>query len=267
MRKLILPLLIVYGLLTAYTVLGLYTGAGYQPFFTPLLSLLAFVFALDHGAQRMGWRRAGLLLVLTFAVSLLFESLGVATGLVYGPYHYTDRLGPKFLGLVPYLIPVAWFMMTYPSYVIAERLAPPRLQGLRRGLWIAAAGALAMTAWDLAMDPMMVAGGHWTWEVQGAFFGVPLHNFAGWWLTVFVTFALFLALGGLAAGKAGEAGAVRPRGASPDHGFDRLAIASYAITGLSSVIVNLNSGLGGPALAGLFAMLPWIVLGWQGRAA
>jgi hypothetical protein len=30
-----------------------------------------------------------LLLVLTFGVSLLFEGVGVATGLVYAPYHYT----------------------------------------------------------------------------------------------------------------------------------------------------------------------------------
>jgi uncharacterized membrane protein len=39
-------------------------------------------------------------------------------------YHYTALLGPKFLGLVPYLIPAAWFMMNYPSFVIAERLIP-----------------------------------------------------------------------------------------------------------------------------------------------
>ena len=49
-----------------------------------------------------------------------------------------------------------------------------------------------MTAWDVVMDPLMVRGGHWVWEMNGAFFGVPLQNYWGWWLTVFVTFALFL---------------------------------------------------------------------------
>lgn len=39
-------------------------------------------------------------------------------------------------------------------------------------------------------------------------------------------------------------------------------MSSYAITGLSSVVVNLQVGLGGPALVGLFAMLPWVVMGW-----
>jgi uncharacterized membrane protein len=39
-------------------------------------------------------------------------------------YHYTDKLGYKFLELVPLIIPVAWFMLSYPSFIIANRLIP-----------------------------------------------------------------------------------------------------------------------------------------------
>jgi uncharacterized membrane protein len=143
-------------------------------------------------------------------------------------------------------------MMTYPSYIIAERIVPERwsIWGLRLG--VAAAGAVIMTAWDLAMDPMMVAGEHWVWEVEGAYFGVPLQNFWGWWLTTFVTFILFLTFA-----------RIDPREKLlTDSRFDRLAILSYAITGLSTVLVVLQAGMGGPALAGLFAMLPWVLWGW-----
>jgi putative membrane protein len=257
MRKLLTALLILYTALTIYTVLTIFLSLPLQSVFTPLLSMLAFGFAVVHGSLRMGWPRALLLLALTFAVSLLFESLGVATGLVYGGYYYSDKLGPKFLDLVPYLIPVAWFMMTYPSYVIATRLVPPHSSLWRWRLAVASIGALVMTAWDLAMDPMMVAGGHWTWEVEGAYFGVPLQNYWGWWLTVFVTFLLFLLLSRTSP----------EREAQPNPSFDRMAVVSYAVTGLSSVIVCLQIGLGGPALAGLFAMLPWMIMGWWGRPA
>ena len=242
-------LLIVYAALTVYTVASGFLGQRYQPFFTPLLSLLAFLFALLHASLRIGPRRGLLLLILTFSVSLLFESVGVLTGLVYGPYHYTDRLGPRFLGLVPYLIPIAWFMMMYPATIIAERLAP---QGWPRWAWrlaVATLGGLVMTAWDLSMDPMMVAGGHWVWEVQGAYFGIPLHNFWGWWLTTFVTFGLYLWAGKI----------VPSQRASP--GFDRLAVISYGVTGLGSVFVDFQIGLGGAALTGLFAMAPWVLMG------
>ena len=253
LRQLTIAILFLYALLTAYTVIGGFLGQPYQPFFTPLVSLLSFTFALLHAGQFLGWRSALLMLILTFAVSLLFESVGVATGWVYGAYHYTDKLGPMFLGLVPYLIPVAWFMMTYPSYVIARRLAPAGWENRWGRLKLAGLIALVMTAWDLAMDPMMVAGGHWVWDQPGAYFGVPLQNYWGWWLTIFVTFVLFLYLGNHQPGE----------GAHGDGRFTRLAVFSYAIIGLSSVLVDFQNGLGGPALAGLFAMHPWVLLAWR----
>ena len=252
-RKLTKLLFIIYALLTVYNVVSLFFAVPYQPFFTPLLTINAFAIALLHGSQNLGWKCTLLLLALTFAVSLLFESVGVATDLIYGPYHYTDKLGPKFLGLVPLLIPVAWFMMTYPSFVIANRLVPAIKSTWAWRLTLAALGGLIMTAWDLAMDPMMVAGGHWVWEKPGAFFGVPLHNYWGWWLTIFVTFCLFLILG-----------RIGPHPESSLQGSDWPAIGSYAITGFSSVIVDFEFGLGGPGLVGVFAMLPWVVVGWLG---
>jgi putative membrane protein len=253
MHKVLNALLVIYTALTIYTVLSFFTGIAYQPIFTPLLSILAFGFACVHGSLRMGWKKALLLLFLTFAVSLLFESVGVATGLVYGPYHYTDKLGAKFLGLVPYLIPIAWFMMTYPSYVIATRLIPKQDGVWRWRFMVAGLGAVIMTAWDLAMDPLMVAGEHWVWEVQGAYFGVPVQNYWGWWLTVFVAFLLFLVISKQTPAQE----------ELPENSFDRLAVISYAVTGLSSVIVDFQVGLGGPGLVGIFAMLPWVVSAWR----
>jgi len=289
-----IAILVVYGALVTYTTTTILLGLSFQPFFTPLLSLLAFTFALLHAAVQWGWRKALLLLGLTFAVSLLFESVGVVTGWIYGPYHYTDKLGPKFLGLVPLLIPVAWFMMTYPCVVIAEHLAPPvrSIWGWR--LLTAAFGALAMTAWDLAMDPMMVAGEYWVWEVPGVYFGVPLQNYWGWWLTTFVTFLLYLIIGRVTPRMISDRSndfsrspsaaippnrsndfsrspsAVIPHNRSNDFSrsalrYERLAILSYSITGLSSVIVDFRFGLGGPGLVGLFAMLPWALFAWQER--
>ncbi len=250
LRRLTILVLIIYALLTAYSLASLFAGLPYHSFFTPLLTLLAFIFAILHSYQNLGWKHALVLLGLTFAVSLLFECVGVSTGWVYGPYHYTNKLGPKFLGLVPLLIPVAWFMMTYPSYVIARYIMPVMKKTWVWRLLLAALGALIVTAWDLALDPLMVAGGHWVWEVQGAYFGVPLQNFFGWWLTIFVTFWLFLSLA-----------RIKPGRIESTNRFKRLAMWSYAITGVSSLLADFDLGLDGPALVGIFAMLPWVVMG------
>ena len=253
MRRITILLLILYALLTAYPLVSLALGASPMGIMTPITTLAGFTFALVHACQREGWERALRLLVLVFGVSLLFESVGVATGLIYGPYHYTDKLGPLFLGLVPILIPVAWFMMSYPSFVIADWLVPAGWKRWLRLLAVAAVGGLAMTAWDLVMDPVMVAGGHWVWETDGAYFGIPLQNYWGWWLT---TFSVFL-VNWLAARRNGDPPRVQD---------DRLAVLSYIITGLSGILVCLDpdaTGLGGAALAGFFAMSPWALMGWM----
>jgi uncharacterized membrane protein len=241
-------------LLVLYLVISIYAVAviGFQLpqviSITPVSTLLSYLFAVLHAWQREGWRRAIMLTVIVFLTGLTFESIGVATGWVYGPYHYTQKLGLMFLGLVPYLIPLAWTMMIYPSLVVAGQVVPPQWSGARRMIAVATLGGVIMTAWDLAMDPMMVNGGNWVWEVQGAYFGVPLQNFWGWWLTTFIALLIYQI-----AAKA----VTSPLRSIPD----RWVVWSYLITGVSTVIVDLLVGLGGPALAGIFGMAPWVWLG------
>jgi uncharacterized membrane protein len=248
LRRITINLLCLYLFLTVFPIVSLSLGAAPSRIMTPITTLVGFTFALLHAARREGWTGALRLLGLVFGISLLFESVGVATGWVYGPYHYTQKLGPLFLGLVPYLIPVAWFMMSYPSFVIADRIVPADWKGGRRLLAVAAVGGLVMTAWDLVMDPVMVAGGHWVWDVQGAYFGIPLQNFWGWWLTVFVTYAAYLLIAGRSRKPA-------------DPGADWLALVSYLVTTLGISTVSLITGAGALALIGFFAMVPWSVAG------
>jgi len=250
LRRLTWIILVLYMVISVYSIAVI----GFQlpqilPI-TPISTLLAYLFAVLHAGQREGWRRAIMLAVIVFLTGLTFESIGVATGWVYGPYHYTTKLGPLFLGLVPYLIPLAWTMMMYPSLVIAERVIPAQWSDARRMVAVAALGGVIMTAWDLAMDPLMVSGGNWVWEVQGAYFGVPLQNFWGWWLTTFIALLIYQA-------------AAKPIKSQARSIPDRWAVWSYLVTGTSTVIVDLLVGLGGPALAGIFSISPWLWLGFM----
>jgi uncharacterized membrane protein len=234
------------------TTLAIFSVLGILPTqfpFTQFNTLLAFVFGILHASQRLGWGQAVLMALLVFLTGLVFESVGVATGLIYGPYHYSDQLGPKFLGLVPYLIPIAWFMMIYPSFVIAERLFPERESRFLRFFLVALTGGIIMTAWDLGLDPLMVRSGQWVWEVNGAYFGVPVQNFWGWWLTTFVALLIFQFIARPPAQKSS--------GDIPD----QWVVILYAITGLATVIVDIVIGLPGPALVGFFAMVPWVLAG------
>ena len=151
-------------------------------------TLVFVVFSLLHCAACNGWKKTALFFLFAAFISYSLEEAGVRTGLVYGAYHYSDMLGPK-LGHVPFLIPLAWFMMIYPAWVVARAL----LQGLETSSPLgigchALIAALVMTAWDTVMDPGMAAAGTWVWEQGGPYFGVPLQNYIGWLLTTFLAY-------------------------------------------------------------------------------
>jgi putative membrane protein len=116
---------------------------------------------------------AALVAVLTWGV----EWLGAATGFPFGPYSYTDALQPQLFH-VPLVIPLAWLMMLPIAWAIAARLT-----GSMRGWRFVAVSALALTVWDLFLDPQMVAWGYWVWDNPVGYFGIPWSNYAGWLLT------------------------------------------------------------------------------------
>jgi putative membrane protein len=151
-------------------------------------TLVFVVFALMHCTALEGFRRTAFFFAISAVVSYVMEELGVRTGLIFGAYHYSDRLGAK-LGHVPVIIPLAWFMMIYPAWMAARALLRGvdvhTIPGLTA---LAAVAAMVMTAWDVVMDPGMSAAHNWVWEKGGAYFGVPRHNYAGWLLTTFLVY-------------------------------------------------------------------------------
>ena len=146
------------------------------------------LFTILHCALMEGARRTALFFAISAIVSYALEEIGVRTGAVYGFYHYSNMLGSK-LGHVPIIIPLAWFMMIYPSWLVARTILEGlRLDSLPGRTALAVLGAWVITGWDMVMDPGMAAGGNWVWEHGGAYFGVPRHNYLGWLLTTFLVY-------------------------------------------------------------------------------
>jgi putative membrane protein len=139
-----------------------------------------------------GWWRTGLVALAIVIMGWAVEYLGSRTGVPFGRYHYTDRLQPQ-LGHVPLLIPAAWLMMLPPAWAVATYITGGPGTGFS-GLVCVVVSALAFTAWDLFLDPQMVAWRLWVWERPGGYFGIPWTNFAGWLLSAGVMTAVVLPL-------------------------------------------------------------------------
>jgi uncharacterized membrane protein len=164
-----------------------------------MLTAVMALFSLFHAWYSLGGRLTLAFFALSATISWAFEQVGVMTGLVFGAYHYTDYLGAK-LGDVPLLIPLAWFMMIYPSYVIAGLIVERRPTGTPHGLValvrLAIVSAVVMTVWDLVVDPILSGpdARAWIWENGGPYFGIPIQNYLGWLLTTFTVYLAYRAL-------------------------------------------------------------------------
>ncbi len=92
-------------------------------------------------------KRAMMAFVAVYVVSLTSELLGTAYGVPFGAYSYTSLLGPKWFDLVPLLIPLSWFTMSWPVWIIARRITG--------GFQAVLLGTCLLVAWDLLLDPAM----------------------------------------------------------------------------------------------------------------
>lgn len=181
-RPLVLSFLILPGLPSSMTITG--------------LTLIFFLFSFTHAGYLLGWRHALVFFGLSAAIPFLLEEIGVLTGRIYGGYYYTEVLGAK-LWHVPLLIPISWFMMMYPCYVLVNCMIGDSPigsgAGIGRVLWLAFVTAIVMTSRDLLIDPRLTAPPihAWVWKQGGAYFGVPAQNYVGWFLTSFAVMAIY----------------------------------------------------------------------------
>jgi putative membrane protein len=163
----------------------LVSGAG-RDAVTWAIVLLGAAVSVTHATAAHGARTGAGVLGLVVVTAVGFEAVGLATGFPYGEYRYGAGLGPAVLG-VPFLVPLAWLMMAWPSRLLAGRLASGRVARV-----CVAAGVFA--AWDVVLDPQMVQAGYWRWTHPHpglpGIDTVPLTNLAGWLLAGLVLMAL-----------------------------------------------------------------------------
>lgn len=209
--------------------------------------------------RRAGWRWVPAFGAV-YVLSLGSELLGTAYGVPFGPYSYTDLLGVKWLGLVPALIPLSWFFMAVPAFGLAARALGPvggRVGGRVEGAGHKGAagriflGSLLLLAWDLSLDPAMSeVTRYWVWGEPGPYYGMPLMNLFGWYVTGVVLMAVLEWTGArdwLSGGSTGwlmafyGANLILPLGMTLAAGMWGAAVATAMVLGGAVVWASLRS--------------------------
>ena len=186
----------------------LITTVAHRPYVAGFL--LAY---LVIGILNRGLVRTLLFLIIGTTVAFLSEFCSIRWGLPYGMYHYLyeNMPGELILGGVPVWDSVSYVFMAYASYEATSNIWGGWLgSGARRRRNAMSTGgrnprqdpppwlpAIFMTLLDVVTDPLAVRGDRWFlgkifyYPHGGIYFGVPLSNFAGWFLVGFCIFVLF----------------------------------------------------------------------------
>jgi uncharacterized membrane protein len=253
-RGVIHALLLVYAAILAYILSGLIFK-----FYIPAdiffdFSFVLLFFTLGQSFYELGIRKAMIFLITTSIVGFFAEVLGTSTGFPFGKYYYTDFLGPKIFG-VPEVVPLVWFVIAYLTYSIA-RTTFRGGQLLRKDIvWLALFSAFGAVAWDFLVDPMFSSYGYWIWT--GQFFplpelnGIPLTNFAGWFVLVTLMLLIYLFL------------SKSKRNATHKMNVLDSRLAYFLLT-VDGTVANWSLGNYTVIVFGAFAMLAFLAISYYG---
>lgn len=220
-----------------WSLMALYAAARPLQSFPDRVPMLAIVFlhvvptalfAMVHGAMAYRVRGIVVFAALCLGVGNAFENLGILTGFPFGRYSFTEVMGPRILN-VPILLGLAYLGMGYLSWTLASLIVKDG-----RVFAVPLLASCIMVAWDLSMEPVWATMVHgWNWWKGGPYFGVPVSNFLGWYLTVYVFYQVF------ALYQRGRPARTDPQGP----GFWRMAVLFYAISAAGNLLVIPPAGL------------------------
>jgi uncharacterized membrane protein len=150
----------------------------------------------------VGWRRTLQFTVAGYMIAFSSEWLSINTGFPYGWYYYIDKTSNRELWIdgVPFFDSLSYVFLAYCSYATALFILSPlkawrwnlatlETRRIRLSFSALLLGASLQTFLDIIIDPVALQGNRWFlgqiygYREQGMHFGVPLSNYAGWFLT------------------------------------------------------------------------------------
>lgn len=143
------------------------------------VDLVIALAVLCHSIKFWGMRNSIVYLFLAMVMGFAAEFFGINTGYIFGSYHYNPSMKPMIMG-VPIFVPLFYYPLLYTANLTCVALSKKLLEKKNLIFLAIMTGAILMLK-DMATDPLQsTVNNVWIWNTPGEYFGVPLHNFVGW---------------------------------------------------------------------------------------
>jgi len=185
---------------------------------TVAFRLYVFIFLamyLTASVYKVGPKKTILFTLSAWFIAYLSEFSSVRNGIPFGLYHYIPSTVDRELWIfgIPFMDSLSFTFLAYASWATARALVSPasgsgmyfRLdEDLRGGSGIGRfsfrvvfLAALLQMLLDVVIDPLTLRGDRWFlgkiyyYPEPGAYFGVTIANFVGWFIVSFVTLSFW----------------------------------------------------------------------------
>ncbi len=141
-----------------------------------IVCLSFMLISIPHGWRRWGFKKAFFFFSFTLAYGFFLEEITV----YFSGYYIYNNDAWMQIGHTMLAVPFCWTAIMYSVITLIERNPVlGSLKLLEKGML---AGVLAVSI-DISIDAIFVAYGLWHWK-EGQWFGVPLANYAAWFMAV-----------------------------------------------------------------------------------
>lgn len=158
-----------------------------------LFPIFALATTLTTAARALPAQNVILAAVLIAAISGIIETVGAKTGIPFGPFVYTDNLGPKIFGVLPWPVPIIWVVAIFNSRGVARLILRPWRKVSKYGFWAIGLTCALVVILDFALEPFCsLVNRYWIWHAPDtvpAWHTAPWVNFFSWATTTLLILA------------------------------------------------------------------------------
>jgi uncharacterized membrane protein len=182
--------LLAAAFLSTLVVFGAKSDSNWPEAWLLLLATVSTLIALTRQLPSQNVLLAAFIIVF---IGGMAHTVGVKSGIPFGPFMFGPEIGQKLFDTLPWAIPLLWVVAVLNSRGVARLILRPWRKMRTYGFWLIGLTALFTMLFDCALEPFAAHLKHyWIWTTTGYSLtpqGGPISNSVGWFIITLLILA------------------------------------------------------------------------------